>query len=530
MRFNSPSRHTTIKYRSFTKFNENKFNTDLLNYGIDYVESIAYPDALDIFYSIFYDVKHAPIKVKRIKRQYQPDWYSEEIKHARKTRDLFHAKNDWNNYKVWRNKTIKLIEQAKRNFYNNAIKDNSDSKLLWKHIKTVSSEDIHKPCSLPSTMIFHDITLTEEHDIINALNCHFINISDSLNNSNFCITDFNDLKLYLDEKLNHEAFSIKLITPFEVKKIIDSLNIKKATGPDGIGPRILKISCDYVSSAITKIINDCIVLGDFPNKLKEAAVLPLHKKGQREDPNNYRPISILNTISKIFERHVANQLHEFLQSTNILHKTQSGFRKTNSCQTALAYLIDNWMTDIDRGKLLGSVFLDLSKAFDMVNHEILLHKLKLYHFDNQALKWFKSYLTDRHQFVKVNNMESQKLRIKSGVPQGSILGPLLFLLYVNDLPLSAPESNLDMYADDSILHFSANNVSDIQEKLQRDLININNWCSLNNMALNPAKSTCMLIGQNLILKHSVPLNVSIDQSQIQNIETQIILGVVVDKP
>lgn len=181
MRCNSPSKHTTIKYRSFSKCNENEFNMDLLNYGIDYVESIPYPShALDIFYNIFYDVlnKHAPIKVKRIKRQHQPDWYSEEIKHARKTRDLFHAKKDWNNYKVWRNNTIKLIEQVKTKFYNNAIKEKSDSKLLWKHIKTVSSDDIHKPCSLPSTLIFHGSTFSKEHNIINALTCHFINIAD----------------------------------------------------------------------------------------------------------------------------------------------------------------------------------------------------------------------------------------------------------------------------------------------------------------------------------------------------------------
>ena len=138
------------------------------------------------------------------------------------------------------------------------------------------------------------------------------------------------------------------------------------------------------------------------------------------------------TISKIFERHIAEQIHRYFKDTNIIHKTQSGFRKDHSCHTALIRMIDSWITDIDSGKFVGTVFLDLRKAFDLVDHEILIHKLKLYHFSKKSLALFSSYLSNRQQSVIVKNAKSETLIMKSGVPQGSILGPLLFLLYIND--------------------------------------------------------------------------------------------------
>ena len=204
--------------------------------------------------------------------------------------------------------------------------------------------------------------------------------------------------------------------------------MNKSTGLDGIGPRIIKCARDHLVIPISSLINRSIQLGIFPNKLKYAYVLPLFKSGSRDDPNNYRPISILPTISKIFERHIANQLHSYFEKTDILHTYQSGFRKNHSCQTSLIALTDKWLKEMDNGKLIGTVFIDLKKAFDMVDHKILIEKLKLYHFSKLAISWFSSYLANRNQIVKVGNTISSAGIVKYGVPQGSILGPLLFLL------------------------------------------------------------------------------------------------------
>ena len=176
---------------------------------------------------------------------------------------------------------------------------------------------------------------------------------------------------------------------------------------------------------------------------------PLYKSGDNTDMNNYRPISVLPNLSKLFEKFVYAQIYEYLVKYNMIHVNQSGFRSKHSCVTALTKLVDEILKDMDKGNYTGVLFLDFTKAFDMVNHAILLSKLKAYKFDNLVLKWLSSYLSERSQKVVMSNWESSAQNIRYGIPQGSILGPLLFLLYINDLPLYLEYSMSDLYADDT---------------------------------------------------------------------------------
>ena len=269
----------------------------------------------------------------------------------------------------------------------------------------------------PSTITIDNLNVTGKQNVANAINNHFVNISKFVNKVDFNESNFNDLKTLLNNKLGTKHFSINFITSFEVSKFIDQLNTNKSAGVDGIGPKIIKLCKEFLIQPLTALINNCISQGKFPDLLKVANVVPLFKGGAVEDPNNYRPISLLPTISKLFEKHIANQLHIYLETTGLLQKTQSGFRKHHSCQTALINIVDSWLKCIDDGNLIGSVFIDFKKAFDLVDHEILLYKLKLYHFDDQACALFSSYLQNRTQIVKAENTVSENMNIISGVPQ-----------------------------------------------------------------------------------------------------------------
>jgi len=222
------------------------------------------------------------------------------------------------------------------------------------------------------------------------------------------------------------------------------------------------------------------------------------------------------------------QEEDYFSSTNILHKTQSGFRKQHSCQTSLTRLIDTWIRDIDNGKLIGTVFLDLKKAFDLVDHKILLYKLKLYHFSPKSVSLFTSYLSNRKQQVKVGNVQSEFMEIKSGVPQGSILGPLLFLIYINDIAYSCPDLNIDLYADDSTLFKSDTELSKIESHLQSNLDYISKWCTYNNMALHPQKTKCMIIGSKQKLRGDKHLTLKVNDNILENVRSQKVLGVFID--
>ena len=527
----SLNKHRYMTYRSFNKFNEEKFNIDLIQSDLQNIEQIDdLDDALSSLYKIINTTLeiHAPMKTKRIKRAKQPEWYSKEIINASKLRNMYQKQKNWVQYKVWRNKTSYLIRKNKRNFYNKAIKETKNSSLIWKHIKNVTCQENDGIALPPQLRMKNDNVLDDPQTIVNAFNDHFLCVANMIERIPFDTEYFEFIKQKIDMKLKKETFSIGLITPFEVKQIIDKLNVNKSTGLDGIGPRIIKCARDNLVITISSLINKSIELGIFPSRLKEAYVLPLFKSGAKDDPNNYRPISILPTISKIFERHVANQLHSYFDKTDILHTYQSGFRKNHSCQTSLIALTDKWLKQMDNGKLIGTIFIDLKKAFDMVDHKILIEKLKIYHFNKLTVSWFVSYLENRNQTVKVGNTVSSVGILKYGVPQGSILGPLLFLLYINDLPMIIKHTEMDIYADDSTLHTADKHTSIIEKNLQKDLNSIQTWCKKNNMSINPTKTTSMLIGSQHRIKTSSDLLLHLNNTIIQSVKTQKVLGIHLD--
>jgi len=288
-------------------------------------------------------------------------------------------------------------------------------------------------------------------------------------------------------------FTIPKITEEAVYKFLSSLDPKKATGLDGISAHMLKISAYHITPIVTRICNISIKTNLFPQSWKLALVSPLFKSGSLDDPGNYRPISILPVLSKLLERHIFNHLYEFLVCNDLLSSRQSGFRSKHSCESALHLLTDEWFSHLYNGEMIGVMYIDFCKAFDMVDHRLLLEKLKIYNFSRDSINWFKSYLGERQQHTKFKEYVSPPLNIEFGVPQGSILGPLLFLIFINDLPLVKGLENLSLFADDATDFAPGPCVKKIQKSLQFSSNSVIGWCDENLMIPNNDKIKVQLL-------------------------------------
>ena len=254
-----------------------------------------------------------------------------------------------------------------------------------------------------------------------------------------------------------------------------------------------KISAEIISPSLAWIFNLCIKTGVYIDNWKKAWVIPAYKSEKRKKCENYRLIDILPIISKIFERSVSNQLYEFLNSNSLLSKHQCGFRPKNSTLAALIQMCDAWYENMDNGELNGAVFVDI-KAFDFINHGILFHKMKeQFGISNNELKLFESYLSDREQVTFVNGVMSSSKRIVCGVPQGFILGPLLFLLYIRDLPDCLEKSTPCLYADDTQIFSSAKDCEELNANLNHDLHNASQWLVKNKLHYHSAKTKLMYV-------------------------------------
>ncbi len=268
----------------------------------------------------------------------------------------------------------------------------------------------------------------------------------------------------------------------------------KATGLGDIGIRLVKVSADFIAPHITSICNASISTVSFPDPWKRARVAPIFKSGDQNDYSNYRPISVLPILYKILERHVYDCLYEYLNTYKLLLNEQSGFWKNCSCQTHLVKLIDHFLENIDNGNLCGIILIDLHKAFDLVDHELMIDRLRLYVCIDTSRHWFLSYLSGRYQRVSYDGHLSDHLPVTLGVPQCSLLWPLFFILFINDLVLKVENAHLEMYADDSILCTAAKSVEIINSILTAQAKPVYCWISINCMVLNVDKTECMLLG------------------------------------
>ena len=306
-------------------------------------------------------------------------------------------------------------------------------------------------------------------------------------------------------------------------KLLKNIDSKKAIGIDGIPPLIVKLSAEVLSNSLTKIINLSINENTFPTMLKLAAILPFYKKDDRSDKKNYRPVSILSAFSKIFGKIFQNQISTFMEDKFSVYI--SAYRKGHSTQHVLVRMIEEWKKSIDNDKLVGAVLMDLSKAFDCIPHDLLIAKLSAHGFDRNSLKLIYSYLKGRRQCVRINDKTSKFMTIKAGVPQGSILGPILFNIFINDFYYIFEYANLYGFADDNTLSHAASTLDELTSTLSKESEIALEWLNNNKMIANPSKFQAIILSKSKI---PIITSIQIGNKTIVTKESVVLLGIEID--
>ena len=374
--------------------------------------------------------------------------------------------------------------------------------------------------------------VTDNNEIAHSMNDFFCNVGKKLSD---------DIPQQLNPLLSNEyninekgtSFQFKTVFSVSVEKALKKMKTSFGFGSDGIASHFIKTAFPVIPHSLFRIYNLSIESGIFPDSWTIARVAPIFKRGSTEDRSNYRPISVLPVVSRLFERLIYDQLYEYLDSNKHLFIDQYGFRNLHSVVSCLLNCTNDWCVNIDRGKFTAMIFIDLKKAFDTVDHQMLLNKIRNYGVDGLEHQWFSSYLDNRRHFCKINGVCSDPAEISIGVPQGSCLGPLLFLLYINDLPFALKRAKATMYADDTAISFSSDNIEEIDAVVNAELSCLEKWLQGNKLPLNVVKTQAMIIGSSQKLRKIDTSMVPIPQFEVNENDIDLVketkyLGLMID--
>lgn len=463
-------------------------NYDDINHALSNIDWDEYFTSNDInhdiktFYNIIDDIiiKFVPVRVIHNKNKY-PIWFNralikiinEKLKYHRKWK-IYGRVTDYNTFRLLRDRQKVLQEECFNNFISDAeSKISRNSKHFWTYVKS-KRKNLN---DLPDSMFIGDVRSSSGEDICNLFNQYFNSVFESHSQSCHDHIDVNQGNNLIN--LNHIY-----IDRAKIESYLKNININKGAGPDGLPPILLKHCCKQLSEPLFRLFNLSLKTGVMPYAWKQSFVTPVFKSGNKQDIENYRPISKLNVIPKLFEKIVYDALYPIIRP--VLMTQQHGFMTKKSTESNLCEYLDIVYKAMDAGLQVDAVYTDYSKAFDKISHEILIKKLDQIGVHGDLLRWLTSYLRDRSQAVAVKGYCSSFLPVSSGVPQGSHLGPLLFNIYINDVLLQFQHSNILLFADDKKVFKIIHNQHDC-ELLQEDINRLYSYCSNNLLFLNIKK-------------------------------------------
>ena len=463
----------TICCRNYCRYDYNKLKNDLkiADWSLVYI-SHSISDSLQALNRIlteFFD-RHAPFATKRTNTNISP-WLTVELKNKINYRDALQRKfcrskttENYKKYKHKRNKVNNQMKRAKHSYNKNLLHENiKNPTSFWRTLKNIFPT---KPKSKLTSTTFkvNEEEISNKETISNGFGQFFSNIAITLLQTLHPIKDFvwnkpKNLPIRTTQK-----FSFHSVTLSEICKCLRKLRRKKAHGIDELPPNLLKDVANEISKPLAFIINKSLSSGIVPDLWKISKVTPLYKSDSKSDFSNYRPISVLPCLSKVIEQVLHRQLSNYLEKYYLLKSSQFGFRPRRSTELACNRLVDNICKNIDNGLLTGVIYLDLSKAFVTVSHSYLLSKLPSYGINGNELTWFQNHLFNQKQHILYNGHLLKAFPVFRGVPQGSVLGPTLFLLHLDDIDNCLRHSSIIKYADDTVIYVSGNDSDSIQKK------------------------------------------------------------------
>lgn len=451
-------------------------------------------------------------------------WYDKNLRKLKKERDEAYkqtkgTKNGdlWITYKKLRNKYSKMIKSTSNDYTKRSIKEcEGDSKAMWRRIKEITNEKQ----SEVDRIELNGNEICDEKEIAETLNNYFI---ESINDLNTNIKQMPPPRIKKNEKKRtHEKFKFRNIEEKDIERVLKQ--IKTKSDPEMINKNILLDAMPVIGNIFVKIINESFKKGEFPDSWKMSTVKPIFKAKNSKNVKNIRPVNMLPTYEKVIEKLADEQLQEYLDKHKLINENQSGYRKAHSCETAINLVIQKWKEAIDKNKTILCIFIDLSRAFETIEREKLIERLREIGVGKNAIKWYRSYLTNRTQTTVINNEKSNVKLNNLGVPQGSVSGAKLFNIYINSVEKTIEHSNMKMFADDTMMYLIVDDIKKAEEQMNEDLNNFEKWLSEMKLKANIEKTKFMIINE----KKNENINLKMNDEEIKRVKSMKYLGVMID--